>query len=230
MRPLADAITWPLPTSFQPSVTTWTRGAAADDRSERAGDETGPGTKLAFERLARESIPSLYGMARRLVGDAAEDLVQECLMRAYRSFGTLEDPQAGLAWMQRILVNAFRDRLRKEARSVSEVPVEEVDEFSLYRTLADEDPLPYSDSLHVDFLHSFGREDVHAVLLRLPEIYRAPLVLRYMQGFSTKEIARLLEAPLGTVLARLHRGRKLFEKELWAYAKETDLLRSRAER
>jgi RNA polymerase sigma-70 factor (ECF subfamily) len=149
-------------------------------------------------------------------------------MRSYRSFGSLEDPQAGLAWMQRILVNVYRDRLRKDSRTVPEVAVEEVEEFSLYRTIADEDPLPYSDSLHVDFLHSFGREDVHAVLMRLPEIYRAPLVLRYMQGFSTKEIAKLLDAPLGTVLARLHRGRKLFEKELWDYANEADLLNERA--
>ena len=151
-------------------------------------------------------------------------------MRAYRSFETLEDPQAGLAWMQRILVNVYRDHLRKDTRTVQEVSVEEVDEFSLYRMIADEDPLPYSDSLHVDFLHSFGREDVHAVLMRLPEIYRAPLVLRYMQGFSTKEISKLLDAPLGTVLARLHRGRKLFEKELWDYANEADLLHAGATR
>ena len=151
-------------------------------------------------------------------------------MRAFRSFDSLEDPQAGFAWMQRILVNVHRDRLRKDSRTVREVSVEEVDEFSLYRTLADEDPLPYSDSLHVDFLHSFGREDVHEVLMRLPEIYRAPLVLRYMQGFSTKEIAKLLGAPLGTVLARLHRGRKHFEKELWGYANEADLLQARAPR
>lgn len=151
-------------------------------------------------------------------------------MRSYRSFETLDDPQAGPAWMQRILVNLYRDRLRKEARTVDEVPVEEVDEFSLYRTIADEDPFPYSDSLHLDFLHSFGREDVHAVLMRLPEIYRAPLVLRYIQDFSTKEIARMLDLPLGTVLARLHRGRKVFEKELWDYANEVDLLHAEASR
>lgn len=193
-------------------------------------DETEADAKEAFERLAKESIPRLFGMARRLAGDGAEDLVQESLMRAFRSFDSLEDRQAGLAWMQRILVNVYRDRMRKNSRTVREVPVEEVDEFSLYRTIADEDPLPYSDSLHVDFLHSFGREDVHAVLMRLPEIYRAPLVLRYMQGFSTKEIARLLAAPLGTVLARLHRGRKLFEKELWDYANEADLLHAEVAR
>lgn len=195
-----------------------------------AEDDTDADTRAAFERLAKESIPPLFGMARRLAGDGAEDLVQETLMRAYRSFETLEDRQAGLGWMQRILVNAFRDRLRKDARAVQEVSVEEVDEFSLYRTIAEEDPFPYSDSLHVDFLHSFGREDLHAVLMRLPERYRAPLVLRYMQDFSTKEIARMLDLPLGTVLAQLHRGRKLLEKELWDYASEAGLLKTGASR
>ena len=217
---------WPAPSSSLES----TSGRPGYDREPPAEDDTDAQARQAFERLAKGSIPSLFRMARRLAGDDAEDLVQECLMRAYRSFDSLEDRQAGPAWMQRILVNAYRDRLRKDARTVPEVPVEELDEFSLYRTIADEDPFPYSDSLHVDFLHSFGREDVHAVLMRLPGIYRAPLVLRYMEGFSTKEIARLLDAPLGTVLARMHRGRKLFEKELWDYATDSDLLRERARR
>jgi RNA polymerase sigma-70 factor (ECF subfamily) len=60
--------------------------------------------------------------------------------------------------------------------------------------------------------------------MRLPVLYRAPLVLRYMDGFATKEIARMLDSPLGTILARLHRGRKRFEIEMWAYAEETGLL------
>jgi RNA polymerase sigma-70 factor (ECF subfamily) len=76
----------------------------------------------------------------------------------------------------------------------------------------------------VDFLSAFGKDDMRDVLMRLPEIYRAPLVLHYMDGFSTKEIARMLEMPLGTILARLHRGRKRFERELWTYAEETGLL------
>lgn len=185
-------------------------------------------SKDAFERLAREHLPRLYAVARQLTGAGAEDLVQECLLRAYRAIGTLSAPEAGGAWMQAILVNAYRDRLRKESRAVKEVTVEDVDDFSLYRTIAEEDPFPYSDTLHLDFLQAFGKEDVRAVLMRLPDIYRAPLVLRYMQGFATKEIARLLEAPLGTVLARLHRGRKVFEKELWLYASETGLLAKEA--
>jgi RNA polymerase sigma-70 factor (ECF subfamily) len=189
-----------------------------------AAIDPGDDRRAPFEALAREQLPRLYGLARRLTNDGAEDLVQECLLKAYRAYGTLLATEAGPAWLQQILVNSFRDHLRKQARTVEEVDVGEIDDFSLYRTIADEDPFPYSDSLHVDFLRAFGREDVYAVLGRMPEIYRAPLVLRYMQGFATKEIARMMDTPLGTTLARLHRGRKVFEREMWAYAEDAGLL------
>lgn len=187
-------------------------------------------TKDAFRRLVTPALPSVYALARRLVRGGAEDLVQEALLQAYRAFPTLRDDAAVGRWLKAILVNAYRDQLRKQARSVEELPVEEVEDFSLYRTLAEVDPLPYSDTLHHDFLWAFSREDVREVLLRLPEIYRAPLVLKYMDGFATKEIARMLDAPLGTILARLHRGRKRFELEMWAYAEETNLLVGRTAR
>lgn len=181
-------------------------------------------TKTAFVVLTGRHLPALYSMARRLASAGAEDLVQECLLRAFRSFDSLKAPDAGLGWLKAILLNAYRDRLRKDARSVVEVALDDVDDFSLYRTIAEDDPFPYSDTLHLDFLRAFGREDVHAVLLRLPEIYRVALVLRYVEGFATKEIARMLEAPLGTILARLHRARKAFEREMWSYAREAGLL------
>ncbi len=169
-------------------------------------------------------LAALYSLARRLVRNGAEDLVQEALLRGYKSFGTLKEDAAAGPWLKSILVNVFRDQLRKRARSVEEMPVEDVEDFSLYRILVEEDPFPYSDTLHHDFLRAFGKEDVREVLVRMPEIYRAPLVLRYMDGFATKEIARLLGVPLGTILARLHRGRKRFEMEMWAYAEEMGLL------
>lgn len=182
-------------------------------------------TKESFQRLASAELAGLYWLARRLVRDGAEDLVQEALLNAYRSYETLKQDRAAGPWLKSILVNVFRDQLRRQARSVEELPVEQVEDFSLYRTLVEHDPLPYSDTLHHDYLRAFGKEDVREVLMRLPEIYRVPLVLRYMDGFATKEIARMLDTPLGTVLARLHRGRKRFERELWAYAQETELER-----
>ena len=181
-------------------------------------------TKEAFQELARAQMPALYSLARRLVRDGAEDLVQETLLQAFRAFGTLKDDAAAGRWLKTILVNVFRDQLRKRSRSVDERPMGDLSDFSLYRTLVDQDPFPYSDTLHADFLQAFDSEDLREVLIRLPDIYRVPLVLRYIDGFATKEIARLMEAPLGTVLARLHRGRRLFEREMWAYAQEAGLL------
>jgi RNA polymerase sigma-70 factor (ECF subfamily) len=183
-----------------------------------------------FADLVRPCLPRLYGMARRLVGDEAEDLVQETLISAYRGVGQLQDRQAIQSWLAAILVNHCRDRWRVAKRRVDEVSLDDVDDFSLYRHLVEEDPFPYSDSLHLDFMRLFGRDDVHAVLVAMPEIYRAPLVLHYIEGFATKEIARLLGVPLGTVLARLHRGRKVFERGLWEYAQREGLLTTEAAR
>ena len=184
----------------------------------------------AFQAIAGEHLPGLFALARNLTdADAdAEDLVQEALLKAYRSFDSLEEPAAAGRWMRVILTNVWRDGLRKRRRSPREVPFDNVDDFSLYETLVEEDPFPYSDSLHLDFLGSFSEQDIHLVLRRLPELYRAPLVLRYIEEFPTKEVARLLGTPLGTALARLHRGRKLFEKAMWDYANETDAFTSEA--
>ena len=151
-------------------------------------------------------------------------------MQAFRGFATLKEDAAAGRWLKTILVNVFRDQLRKRSRTVDERPMGDLDDFSLYRTLVDEDPFPYSDTLHLDFLQGFDSEDLREVLIRLPDIYRIPLVLRYMDGFATKQIARLLDTPLGTILARIHRGRRLFEKELWIYAEEIGLLRQEAVR
>lgn len=180
--------------------------------------------RLALQRLASEELRGLYALGWRLAGRGAEDLVQETLLRACRSFHTLRDVEAGGKWLRTILTNIWRDRLRKDGREPDQIPVEEEEHFSLYRKLVDEDPLPYSDTLHVDFLGAFSERDVHEVLQRLPARYRAPLVLRYIEGFSTREVAGALDLPHGTVLSQLHRGRERFEREMWAYAEESGLL------
>lgn len=187
-----------------------------------------PESENRFRTLAAQELPRLYGLARKLAGDEAEDAVQDCLLRAYRSFSRLEHRQAASSWLTAILVNCCRDRERARSRRPEPVDIADVDDFSLYRTIADEDPFPYSDSLHLDFLEQFGREDVREVLRGLPLLYRTPLVLVHMEGFHVKEVAYMLSVPLGTMLARLHRGRKLFERELWSYAQEHGLLKEGA--
>ena len=178
-----------------------------------------------FRDLAREQLPRLYALARRLVGEDAEDAVQDCLLKGFQRFGQLQEAAAGPAWLTSILINGCRDRLRARARRPEEIDFDGVEQFSLYRKIAYEDPFPYSDSLHLDFLGEFGPEDVQAVLQRLPALYRLPLVLVYMDGFLAKEVARMLQVPLGTVLSRLHRGRKLFEQQMWAHAQDCGLLK-----
>ena len=187
-------------------------------------DASNTPAKERFRVLAESQLPRLYTIARRLVGTDAGDAVQDALFKAYRGFDRLEHAAAGPAWLTSILVNVCRDRGRARARAPEEVSFDALEDFSLYRKLATEDPFPYSDSLHLDFLEQFGTEDVRAVLARLPDLYRIPMLLVYVDGFATKEVAAMLGAPLGTVLARLHRGRKLFERELWEYAETNGLL------
>jgi RNA polymerase sigma-70 factor (ECF subfamily) len=196
--------------------------------SAERDDSAGSGDR--FRLLAERELPRLYRLARTLAVDEAEDAVQDCLLRAFRSFDRLEHESAASSWLTAILVNCCRDRERARARRPEPVDLDDVDEFSLYRTIADEDPFPYSDSLHLDFLEQFGRDDVRAVLRSLPLSYRTPLVLVHMEGYQVKEVAFLLDVPLGTMLSRLHRGRKLFERRLWQYAQEHGLLREETRR
>jgi RNA polymerase sigma-70 factor (ECF subfamily) len=178
----------------------------------------------SFRALAREQLPRLLSIARRIVGDDAEDMVQECLLKAFQRFDQLRDVAAGRGWLTSILVNCCRDLVRANARHPDEIDVDDLEQFSLFRHITYEDPYPYSDSLHLDFLAEFGADDVRAVVMRLPLTYRVPLVLVYMEGFLAREVAEMLDVPLGTVLSRLHRGRKLFEKQLWEYAEQSNLL------
>ena len=180
--------------------------------------------RSGFTTVAREQLPWLYSLARRLVGEDAEDAVQDCLLKAYRGFDGLRDAQAAPAWFRQILLNCIRDRYRRESGLPREEPVDPLPDYSLYRKIAEEDPWPYSDSVHLDFLHSFDEEDVWRVLDRVDARYRVPLVLVHMEGLSTKQVARMFGVAQGTVLSWLHRGRKRFERELWEYATEHGLL------
>lgn len=177
-----------------------------------------------FTAVAREQLPWLYSLARRMVGvERAEDAVQECLLKAYRGFGGLRDVEAAPAWFRQILLNCVRDRYRKDAGLPTEEPVDPQPDYSLFRKIAEEDPWPYSDSVHLDFLHSFTQDDVWKVLDRVKPKYRAPLVLVHMEGHSTKQVARMFGVAQGTVLSWLHRGRRHFEEQLWEYAGEKGL-------
>jgi len=193
-------------------------------RADDSAETTPVDRDEAFRTLARAQLPRLVSIARRLVGDDAEDMVQECLLKGFQRFTQLRDIAAGPGWLTSILVNCCRDLVRATSRHPLEIDYDDLEQFSLFRHIAYEDPYPYSDSLHLDFLGDFAADDVRAVVRRLSLTYRIPLVLVYMEGFLAREVAEMLDVPLGTVLSRLHRGRKLFEKQMWEYAEEAGLL------
>ncbi|MFK0258442.1 RNA polymerase sigma factor [Streptomyces sp. NPDC090445] len=138
-----------------------------------------------FRCLAREQLPRLYSIARALVGEDAEDAVQECLLKAFQRYGQLHDAAAGPAWLRKILVNCCRDFGRAKARQPVQVHFDEAEEFSLYRKIAYEDPFPYSDSLHLDRVR-LPRLQPH--LLETPQQARIMIVLRALRNSAAASL------------------------------------------
>jgi RNA polymerase sigma-70 factor (ECF subfamily) len=182
------------------------------------------GQRPPFADVARDHLDRLYGYCLRLAGSPAdaEDLVQETLLRGMRAYGDLREPTRAKAWLFAIATNVWRDLARVRGRELQTSSLDELvtedNEFSLFQTIAIEDPFPYSDELHLDFLRLFRDEDVRDVFGSITPIFRLPLILTVIHGFSCKEAAAILGVPLGTLLSRLHRGRKQLERGLWDYA------------
>lgn len=176
-----------------------------------------------YEQVVTPHLDYLYALAVRLTGNrtTAEDLLQDALLRAFRGFAGLRNRERPRFWLTRVLTTAFHDRLRAD-RDQNAVSVDE--QFDLFDRIVEEDPFPYSDRVHLDFLELFDSTKLIEVLQRLHPSHRAALILAYVYGFKTREIAEITGTPIGTVLARLHRGRKQLERELWEYANSNRLL------
>jgi len=198
-------------------------------RREVSGDggETVDQRRRRLEALALPYLGDLYRVAVRLTGRSqdAEDLVQETYIKALAAFPALREPDRIRPWLLKILGRLVLDRHRAPAREVAVGDLAELDRFSLYDLVWDEDPLPYSDNLHRDFLAQFPDDDVRRALLALPEVYRVPLVLLYVEELSYRDLADALGCPVGTVMSRLHRARKILERELWDCAKRRGFVR-----
>ncbi len=183
-----------------------------------------------FTALLDAHGDALYGYCLHLARHEADaqDLLQETLIRAMHGHDRLLDPERARPWLFTIATNAWRDRLRARSRRPATVPLDPAivdEEFSLFATVAIEDPIPYSDELHLDFLRLFADEDMQAVFGEISPPYRLPLILTTVHGFSCKESAAILDIPLGTLLSRLHRGRKQLERGLWEYAVRRGLVK-----
>src|SRR6478736_8049264 len=173
-----------------------------------------------FERDVLPLLPSLYGAALRMTRNPAdaEDLVQETYLRAYRGFGGFQEGTNLKAWLYRILTNSYINTYRKKQREPQIVDgPEDVDEWYLYDRLGGRS---VEDSAETTVLDTIPDQAVKDAVESLPERFRLPVLLADVEGFSYKEIAEIMDTPIGTVMSRLHRGRKALEKALWETAKE----------
>jgi RNA polymerase sigma-70 factor (ECF subfamily) len=170
--------------------------------------------------------PQLYAAALRLTRNQAdaEDLVQETFLKAYRGFGNFEEGSNLRAWLYRILTNNYINSYRSKQRRPDETDLADVEDLYLYRRLNHLEQTMASRSAEDQLLDLFTDDEVKAALEELPEGFRLPVLLADVEGFSYKEIADMLELPMGTVMSRLHRGRKAMHKRLYEFAMERGLV------
>lgn len=186
--------------------------------------------RAAFAAQAMEFAPQLYTAAVRMTRNPAdaEDLVQETLLKAYRSFHTFEQGSNLRAWLYRILTNTFINTYRAKQRRPQESDLDDVEDLFLYRRIGALESALASRSAEDQLMDLFTDDEVKAALEALPVNFRLPVLLADVEDFSYKEIAEMLEIPIGTVMSRLHRGRKAMQKELYEFARERGLVDERA--
>ena len=179
-----------------------------------------------FTKEAMQFAPQLFSTAMRMTrnNSDAEDLVQETFIKAWRSFHTFQTGTNLRAWLYRIMTNTFINKYNSKQRKPTETELDEVEELYLYKRLGSIDQSKLSSSAEDQMLELFTDDEVKNALEELPETFRIPVLLSDVDGFSYKEIAEMLDIPLGTVMSRLHRGRKLMQKMLYEYAKNRGLV------
>lgn len=188
-------------------------------RSERA----------QFESAVLPHVDALYGSAFRLTrnGGDAEDLVQDSLLRAYRFWGSFQEGSNCKAWLFKILTNTFINSYKRKKRSKEILNAAVAEQASTDGVLIHAQALNQRTPAEVIIEQSLS-EDVEKALEAIPPDFRVAVVLCDVEGFSYKEIAEVLECPVGTVMSRLHRGRRLLHKELHEYAKQQGIVREKA--
>ena len=179
-----------------------------------------------FADLAMPLMSSLYSAALRMTRNPsdAEDLVQETYLRAYRGFPGFKEGTNLKAWLYRILTNTFINTYRAKKRRPEQEQLDDVEDFYLYRRLGGLEAVDAQRGPESEVLDAIPEDSVKRALEDLPEQFRIAVLLADVEGFSYKEIAEITDVPIGTVMSRLHRGRKQLQKRLWDLAEERGLV------
>lgn len=170
-------------------------------------------------------LNSLYSTALRLTKKPADaqDLVQETLLKAYKAYGNFEEGTNLKAWVFRILTNSYINIYRYKSRRPNEVDIENTEQMFLYHKLRGSTASDVTGSVEDEFLKSITDEEISKAIEDLPEQFREVVLLFDVEGLSYAEIAEMLKIPSGTVMSRLHRGRKALQKALIDYAIENGI-------
>jgi RNA polymerase sigma-70 factor (ECF subfamily) len=182
--------------------------------------------RSSFADQAMEFTPQLFSAALRMTRNRAdaEDLVQEAMLRGFRSFHTFTEGTNLRAWLFRILTNVYINSYRAKQRRPDETDLGEVEDLYLYRRIGSFETAAASLSAEEQFLDLLTDDEVKAALEDLPDNFRLPVLLADVEGFAYREIADILGIPVGTVMSRLHRGRKAMQRALYSFAVDRGLV------
>jgi RNA polymerase sigma-70 factor, ECF subfamily len=186
--------------------------------------------RAKFAEEAMQYAPQLYSAALRMTRNQAdaEDLLQETYLRAYRGYAGFTEGTNLRAWLFRILTNTFINIYRSRQRRPNETDLADVEDLYLYRRLGSLDAVLANRSAEDQLFDLFTDSEVKQALEDLPENFRLPVLLADVEGFSYKEIAEMLDIPIGTVMSRLHRGRKAMQRALFDFAQARGLAGTRS--
>ncbi len=188
-------------------------------------------TQNKRQEFEREAIPHMDALLRsglRMTKNEkdAEDLVQETMVKAYRFWDKFEKGSNCRAWLFRIMTNIFINEYRSKSRSPMSISTDDVDDNFLYGQLASGGT---NDTPEQALFAKIFDNDVKNAIDKLPDDFRMVIVLSFLEGFSYQEIADITDLQLGTVKSRLHRGRKLLQKELYDYAIQNGFIKGNSQ-
>jgi RNA polymerase sigma-70 factor (ECF subfamily) len=171
-----------------------------------------------FEELAFQHMDSLYSAALRLTKERsdAQDLVQDSYLRAYRFFDKFKRGTNFKAWLFKILKNLYINKYRKESLKPHMVDVSDAEIFGDLKT---------STTPEDQILEKLLDEELRAAMNTIPDDFRLAIILSDLEGFTYKEIAEIVDCPIGTIMSRLYRGRKLLRTNLYKHAKRRGFLK-----